>query len=335
MYGGKQFNERLKQVLFILVLAFLLYLIVTNLTYFASSFLGGFTLYMILRKPHQYLANKWKNTTVATTFLMFASFIVLAGIGTGIFYLFYGKLRHFHPQGIINGIYNIQDAIQNRFGYDIFSEDVINKALNAMGNILPGIISTTGNVFANLVMMMFVLFFMLQGSTSFVRMMEKAIPLSKDSINLLKQETNSMIIGNAIGIPLIMVCQGVVAAFGYWIFGAGDPLLWGVLTGVFGLLPIIGTGGVWVPLAINLLIGGNIWQGIALLIYGVLAISYVDNFVRMAFMKKMANVHPLITLFGIILGMNIFGFWGIIFGPLIISSFILLFKIYRKEFLTT
>jgi len=143
-----------------------------------------------------------------------------------------------------------------------------------------------------------------------------------------------MVVSNAVGIPLIMIGQGLTAALGYWLFGAGDPIIWGILTGVFGLIPIIGTAGIWLPLSINLLLGGNIWQGIVLLIYGAGIIASIDNLFRMIFMKKYANVHPLITIFGIIVGMNLFGFWGIIFGPLILSGFLLLIKIYKDEFLS-
>ncbi|MDL2241821.1 AI-2E family transporter [Bacteroidales bacterium OttesenSCG-928-L03] len=333
MYGGRLFNERVKQILFVILLVFLLCLVFKQLSYFISSFLGGFTLFVLLRKPHRYFSTKWKNTTLATTFLMFVTFLVLLLLGAGIFYLFYGQLKHFHPQGIINGIRHIQDIILAKFNYNIFSEDIVEKGIQYVGNIAPGIISTTGNVVMNLIMMMFVLFFMLQSNSNLVSSLVSYIPLSQNSISLLKNETNNMIIGNAIGIPLIMISQALVSGIGYWILGAGDPILWGVMTGIFGLLPIIGTGGIWVPLAINLFIGGNIWQAIVLLAYGVLFISSVDNVVRMAFMKKMADVHPLITLFGIILGMNLFGFWGIIFGPLILSSTLLLFRIYKKEFM--
>jgi predicted PurR-regulated permease PerM len=125
-----------------------------------------------------------------------------------------------------------------------------------------------------------------------------------------------------------------VAALAYWFTGAGDPIVWGLLTGFFGLIPVIGTAGIWLPLAINLLIGDHVWQCVVLIIWGVCVVSTIDNVFRMVFLKKYANVHPLVALFGVILGVNLFGFWGIIFGPLVISGFLLLIKIFHKEFLT-
>lgn len=332
MYTGKQFNENIKQVGFILLILFLACVIIGGLNYFASSILGGFTLYLILRKPHYYMLRKGWGNTVTTSLLLIITFLFLILVVGGLLALIYTKLRQFHPQVIIDSLYNIRETIMQRWSYNIFSEDIIQKALSTVGNIIPGIISATGNVVANVAMMIFVLFFMLQQSNAFESGMEAFLPISKESIQLLKAEVHNMVLSNAVGIPLIMFGQGVTAGLAYWLLNAGDPIIWGVITGIFGLVPVVGTGGVWAPLAINLIIGGNIWQGIVLIIYGAIIISSVDNVVRMVFLKKRANVHPLVTLFGVILGMNLFGFWGIIFGPLLISGFMLLIRIYKKEF---
>jgi predicted PurR-regulated permease PerM len=333
MYAGKQFNESIKQIGIIIVIVFLFCLIVAELRYFASSLLGGFTLYMILRKPHRWMLKKGWNKTLATSVLLLITCLFLFLIVGGLISLIYIKLRQFNPHVIINSLTNIHGWLMQEWEYNIFSEEVIQKAATAVGDILPGILSATGNVVANVLMMVFVLFFMLYQSDQFESGAENLLPLSKKNITVLKKETNNMVIGNAVGIPVIMLGQGFTAGLAYWFFDAGDPIIWGLLTGVFGLIPVIGTAGIWLPLSINLIIGGNTWQGIVLIVYGACIIASVDNVFRMVFMKKQANVHPLITIFGIILGMNLFGFWGIIFGPLILSGFFLLIKMYKDEFL--
>lgn len=143
-----------------------------------------------------------------------------------------------------------------------------------------------------------------------------------------------MVISNAIGVPMIMLAQGSVAAFAYWFTGAGDPIIWGLLTSFFGLIPVVGTAAVWIPLSVNLLMGNHIWQGLALIVWGTCVVACIDNVVRIFFLNKYANVHPITALFGVIAGINLFGFWGIIFGPLVISGFLLLVKIFHYEFLT-
>jgi len=332
-YTGKSFNERIKEVGFSILLVLIFCLIVYELKYFLSSLLGAFTLYMILRKPHRkLLAKGWRNAW-AVAVLVLASFIIITVIGgiiTGTVYL---KIKDFNPGAIINNMQLLHGTIIERWGYNIFSEDIIAKGINQIGSFLPALISATGNVVANVVMMFFILIFMLKDSATFEKGIENFLPVSKNSINLLKKEINNMVMSNAIGIPMIMLGQSSVATLAYWFTGVRDPIIWGLLTGFAGLIPVVGTAVVWIPLAINLIIGENIWQGIVLIIWGTAVISIVDSTVRMFFLKKYADIHPLTAIFGVIVGVNIFGFWGIIFGPLVISGFLLLVKIFNYEFL--
>jgi predicted PurR-regulated permease PerM len=328
-----ELNQGIKQVGFVVILLFIFCIIIAELNYFINSILGAFTLYMLLRKPlHRLEAKGWK-TTLATFFLLIITILIVFVIGGLLVGTIYGKLKDFHPQLILDIIHQIRETVLEKTGYNILSKDVTDKAILTVSQMLPNIFSVTGSIITNAMMMVFVLFFMLQQSRKMEESIESNLPLSRNSIALLRYETRNMVVSNAIGIPIIMMGHALVSAFGYWIFEGGDPFVWGILTGLCGLIPVVGTAVIWLPLSINLFITGDIWQGIFLLAYGSVVISGVDNVIRMFFMKKYADVHPLITIFGIILGMNLFGFWGIIFGPLIISGFLVLLKIYKTEYL--
>ena len=119
---------------------------------------------------------------------------------------------------------------------------------------------------------------------------------------------------------------------GYFVFGIKEFGVWGFLTGVASLIPIIGTGIIWVPLTVYLLVSGHTWQGVGLGIYSLAILTNVDYVARITLLRKIGDVHPLITIFGVIVGLSLFGFLGLVFGPLLISYFILLIKIYRNEF---
>ena len=67
--------------------------------------------------------------------------------------------------------------------------------------------------------------------------------------------------------------------------------------------------------------------------YGAIIVSQCDNLIRFLLQKKMADVHPLITIFGVVAGLPLFGFMGVIFGPLLVSLFLLFVDMFRKEFL--
>ncbi len=109
-------------------------------------------------------------------------------------------------------------------------------------------------------------------------------------------------------------------------------MLWGFITGVFAFFPIVGTMIVWVPLVVFMFSAGHNGQGIGLAIYSAVVTGNIDYMARITLLKKIGDVHPVITVLGVIVGLSLFGFWGFIFGPLLISYFLLLYNIYSAEF---
>ena len=290
---GKQLNHIIKQISFVIVLVAAFILIVVKMNYFASSFLGALTLYVLLRGIHRKMLEKGWNKLLSTLTLLLATILIVFGIGGAIFGIVFSEMKSFQPQMILDNVKQIQEYILETTDYNIFSTDIVDQSLKSLGNFLPAMFSKAGSIFANGMMMVFILFFMLQESKKMETLVEENLPLKKDSIDLLKNETQSMVVSNSIGVSVILIFQALVAGLVYWILGAGNPVVWGLLTGVCGLIPIIGTAGIWIPLSINLLLGGFIWQGIVLLLCGALIIASVDNLIRMVFLKKYANVHQI------------------------------------------
>lgn len=164
-------------------------------------------------------------------------------------------------------------------------------------------------------------------------MTTEILPFREENKKILGEETKLIIQANAIGIPLLAIIQGVFAYLGYMFFGVNNPLLYGIITGFASLIPVIGTTVVWVPIAIGIILKGEIASGIGVALYGLFIIGGVDNVARLLLQKVMADIHPLITIFGVIIGIPMFGFWGLIFGPLLLSLFVLLFNMYRHDFI--
>jgi predicted PurR-regulated permease PerM len=158
--------------------------------------------------------------------------------------------------------------------------------------------------------------------------------LKDENVSQLSKEVHMMVKSNAIGIPLIAFAQGVIGLIGYLIIGINEPFFWFGVTCIAGMLPVVGAALAYVPIAIILLANGETGRGIAMLIFGFGVIGTVDNVLRFTLLKKLGNVHPLTTVFGVIIGLSLFGFIGLIFGPLLISLFMLLLKIYSNEFIT-
>jgi len=180
----------------------------------------------------------------------------------------------------------------------------------------------------------FTLYFMLVNSRSMEDSLYEYVPLKDSNVDLIANDINRTIHASVIGIPLIALIQGVVGLIGYLIIGVKDPFLWFAVTCITAMLPVVGAALAYVPLAIIFFAQGQNWQGIVLLIYGFGIIGLVDNLFRFILNKRLGNIHPLITVFGVIAGLTMFGFVGLIFGPMLLSLFIVLLKVYSNEFVS-
>lgn len=217
-------------------------------------------------------------------------------------------------------------------GVELYNGNNLKAATQKLANNIPMLLTGTANFLTNLLLMFFILYYMLIHGVAMEKYLHDFIPLKETNRNILSTETNIMIRANAIGIPLLAVIQGLVGTLGFWIFGVSDYALWGFLTGVASLIPIVGTGLVWVPLTVYLLAVNHIWQGVGLAIYSLIILTNIDYIARITVLRRIGNVHPLITILGVIIGLSMFGFLGLVFGPLLISYFTILIRIYRNEF---
>ena len=134
-----------------------------------------------------------------------------------------------------------------------------------------------------------------------------------------------------VGILLTAVVQGVVAGIGFAIAGI-SPVLWGTSVAFASLIPVVGSALVWAPAGIVLIATGALKGGFFLLAWGILVISSLDNILRPYLMRGGTQVSPVWILFSILGGLQLFGFTGILIGPLILSMAITLVAIYREEY---
>ena len=158
------------------------------------------------------------------------------------------------------------------------------------------------------------------------------LPFQKSKIEMFADELKAQTFSNAIGIPLIALAQGLFGYIIYLITGVPDAGFWAILTGFASIIPIIGTAIIWVPVCAYLFFIGSNWQGVVVILWSALIMGSMDNVIRFLLAKKMADVHPVITVLGIIIGLKYLGITGLIFGPLIISYFLILSKIYYSDY---
>lgn len=328
-------NDRLKQFFFIMIILILGGVLFWKISSFIPAFLGALTLYVIMRPMviHLVYKRRWKRW-IAAVLLIILSVIVLLIPMALIVNLMASKVTFVisHSDQLLNSLKELVARIKVITHIDLLSEQTMQKLQDAVTTFLPHFLGTTFNVVTTLLIMYFILYFMLTESLEMEDRLYEYSPLKDENTQRVGSEIKSMVISNGVGIPLLAIVQGLFCILGYWIFGIKDFLFWGVVSGFMSMIPVVGTTIVWAALTVFLLAGGHTGQGIGLLIYGLAVITNVDNVFRMIWQRTMADVHPLITVLGVFVGISLFGFVGIIFGPLLISMFILLLKIYVDEF---
>ena len=330
------FNNRIKQILLLSLILLLVYLVIQELYIFLPGLLGALTLYILSRASYfQLIYNrKWKKGWAAGLFILYYLFLIGLPVFLAIT-LISPKINAFldDPNAIINAAKHSITTIQQKIGFNFFSESSLTNSLSKLSAFIPTFLNSTANLITNLAIMLFVLYYILYNGREIERMLNRLIPLKQENINMLASETKKIVRANALGIPLISIVQGFTATLGYFIFGVDEWGLWGFITGVFAFFPVVGTMIVWVPLILYTYAIGDTWHATGLLLYSVIITGNVDYMARITLLKRMGDVHPVITILGVIVGLGLFGFIGLIFGPLLINYIIVLFKIYMNEFI--
>ena len=328
-------DNKIKQIFLILLITALVILIIFNLKMFIPSVLGAVTLYTISRKYNFYLQEdkKWKSS-LSALFIMFATLVVLILPVYFIVDLLIDKLGNADAyMGKFNMFVDkIHDFVYDKVQVDLLSKENVNKIKTEIGKLSTSALSSTFNTLTVVASMYFMLYFMLDQPRKFEKILTNAAPLKKGNIKLIGEKLRKLIIANAIGIPVVAIGQAVVGLIGYFIFGAPSPILLFALTFVGSMIPIVGAAIVYVPVCIFMIAEGQTGPGIGLAIYCLIAVGLTDNLLRFTLLKKLEDIHPLNTVFGIIMGMNIFGFMGLIFGPILVSLTVLLINVYKDEF---
>ena len=232
-------------------------------------------------------------------------------------------------------IARVNDFVRVHLGqtnFSITNNVNINQKLGAFAaELFPSLINGALDIFITLLVLYFLLYFMLTQSNQFEQGLVKYAPFREQHARKFAIELRSATYSNVIGQGIISLSQGVMFAIGLKIVDFPDPIFWGVVGSLISFLPVIGVPFLSLIFSLILFVGGHTFKGFFLLGYGFILTSYLDNFLRLFINKRLANTHPLLTVIGVIIGIPLFGILGLVFGPLLISYFLLMIEIYETN----
>ncbi len=321
--------------MFVLLLILLMgTLIFREMLPYLSGVLGAITIYVLMRKWMVKLVRRGWNPDLAAALLMLASFIGILVPVTGIVLMLGNRIGAAvqNSEKVVKATKDQLGQIESEIGYDLTSQIDAGAVSTWLSSNLQSFAGGTFNMFIAIGLMYFMLYYMFTNRRELRESLQDYIPIDKDNLKIIGDESQAMVRSNALGIPLVALAQGIIALIGFFIFGIKDPFFWFVIVTIGSMIPFVGTLVGILPVFILTLSAGNTFQAWGILLYGFVVVGSTDNIIRLYVLKKLDNVHPLITLIGVIVGVPLFGFIGLIFGPLLISLFLIVLRIYRKEY---
>lgn len=311
------------------------FMLLMSLIQFFTAFLAAIILYILGKGFANFLITKkrWKKSTTAILVIIISFFIILLPISL-LITLLYNKIASViaNPTSIIEAARHLDEVIKEQTGFEVLSDNTIAAIQNFSTNILSSVLNSSLNLISTILMMYFFLYFMIVNINRMEAGILYYLPFRREKILMFGNELVALTFSNSVGIPLIALAQGILGYGAYKLTGVPEAGFWGVITGFCSILPIVGSGIVWVPIAGYLLVTGSSWQSVFVIIWGALIMGSSDNVIRFILAKKMADVHPVVTILGVIMGLKYFGIIGLIFGPVLISFFLILLKIYYLEY---
>ncbi|MEW6131366.1 MAG: AI-2E family transporter [Acidobacteriota bacterium] len=217
--------------------------------------------------------------------------------------------------------FNLRDALLSRLRE--ISGFLVNFARGMVGNVTSLIL--------NSVIAFFTLFFLFREGDHTRRRLAATIPLTHEQIEKLFADISRTITASIYGSLAVAIAQGSLTGVAFWVLGLPSPILWGVVTAIFSLIPMVGSGIVWLPAAILLILSGSYGKGIFLIIFGAAVIGTVDNIIRPYVMSGQADLPTLLLFFALFGGVQEFGIIGLFVGPIVLAISISVWKMLRDE----
>ena len=307
--------------------------LVIALSPYATGLIGIPVLYVVFAPAHGWLTRHVHARLAASLVVVLALFLIaVPGVS------FAGLIVN-QAQQIAGGV--IQSPVLGRLSelhvgtIDVGSQlaDLGAKIVSFIGSSAFGLIGTATRLALNLTISLFGLFFLLLSPGETWSAVQPYIPFSAKNTEKLRARFRDVTTSTIIGTGLTAAIQGALVGVGFWMTGLSNALFWSVVTMVFAILPVVGSGLVWGPGAIALALGKNYGAAIGLALWGVILVGNVDYVIRPMVFRRWAHIHPLITLVGALAGVPYFGILGLLIGPLALSYFFELIKMYREEYL--
>lgn len=328
------FNYKQRNNINLVIIIALGCLIAYSLQGIFGSILSTLVLFTILRPAFMYLVDvKHWNKSFSAVLLLAVSVIVLILPFYALSAMVIRKIAELQndPAYFKDLLFKVQHLVPVGENVERLIGEGLKKTSTWATELFPSLISGAFNIVLGLLLMYFLLYFMLVERERFESALIKYAPFRAQNAQRFAEEMRNTTYANVLGQGFIAMVQGGLLGLSFFVLGYSDPVFWGVITTFISFVPVLGPPIIFVPGALIQIANGNDFSGWAMLAFGFLVIINIDNVLRLIIAKKVGNIHPIITVIGVVIGVPLFGILGLVYGPLLLSYFILLIKIYETS----
>jgi len=327
-----------KKIITLIILAVLIILSYFLLKPILMAIVFGIVLSFVFSPVHDWLLQKIKSDNLSVILIsVFMILLIILPIWFLTPPLIDQSLKiYFTAQKIDFG--SFLENIFPSFSSGEFSREVgsiissfVNKTINSFVNYVSGFILNFPTILLQLMVSFFTFFFVLRDKKNLLLYIKSLIPFSKDIEDKIFEQTKGITMSVVYGQVVMGLIQGIIAGAGFFIFGIPNAVFLTLLACIAGVLPIIGTTVIWVPVVIYLIvIKASAIAIIGVTIFGLIAV-FIDNILKPIFVSHRTNMPASIILFGMIGGFFLFGTLGFVVGPLILAYLLIILEIYRNK----
>src|SRR5262245_20402824 len=220
----------------------------------------------------------------------------------------------------------------NQIDFQAMLASSLDQIRRSIVGLAPDILGSVTSVALGLFIMFFVMYYGFREGEAFVARVKALLPLDQDLKESLFYEVRTITQAVLYGQVMTAVIQGTLGALGLLIFGIQGWLFWGAIMIITAFLPVLGTPIIWIPAAVGQILDGETGRGVGLLIYSATIVMNIDNFIRPRLVSGKTKVHPVLILIGVLGGLKVFGFIGMLVGPLILALLVAFIRFYEESY---
>lgn len=328
------YTPRQRYVLLVASLLGLATLMLLGLAQYLTAFLAAGILFVVFRPWWLVLVYKRRwHPRLVTIGILIITVVVLVVPFYALSSLLLDRLVAFarNPEQIMEVLHKVEKMTGFRIAEELNIRQLVLQGGAKMSGWLPTLASSALNFLVIVGLMLFTMYYMFMQETYFLLGLHRYLPFRHETLENLGASLKNNVHANVLGQVLVALVQGILTGLTLWIFGVPDSLFWGVVAFFIAFLPVLGTPLVWGPAALYQFSQGHNGQAIGILMVGFIVIINADNVLRIMLAKRMGDIHPLVTLVGLVLGVEIFGLIGLVVGPLLVSYFLVLMEVFRRE----